>query len=45
MTMDLYGHMIDDNLWTAAKKLGDSTGTESAAVFGLRHGDPDGKGR
>jgi integrase len=25
MTMDLYGHLIDQNLWDAAKKLG---GTE-----------------
>ena len=22
MTMDLYGHLIDDNLWDSAKKLG-----------------------
>lgn len=26
MTMDLYGHLIDQNLWDAARKLG---GTES----------------
>jgi hypothetical protein len=26
MTMDLYGHMIDDNLWSAAKKLGTARG-------------------
>jgi integrase len=45
MTMDLYGHMIDDNLWSAAKKLGDSTGTQSGAVFELRRGDSDGTGR
>ena len=22
MTMDLYGHLIDDNLWDSAKRLG-----------------------
>lgn len=26
MTMDLYGHLIDDNLWTAAGRLGGMTG-------------------
>jgi integrase len=26
MTMDLYGHLIDDNLWTAAKKVGGLSG-------------------
>jgi hypothetical protein len=36
MTMDLYGHMIDDNLWTAAKRLGDSTGTGSGVVCELQ---------
>ena len=27
MTMDLYGHLIDQNLWDAAKRVGDTTGT------------------
>jgi integrase len=27
MTMDLYGHMIDRNLWDAAQRLGGTTGT------------------
>ena len=26
MTMDLYGHMIDRNLWDAAERLGGTTG-------------------
>jgi len=26
MTMDLYGHLIDDKLWTAAGRLGGVTG-------------------
>lgn len=27
MTMDLYGHLIDQNLWDAAKKVGYLSGT------------------
>lgn len=27
MTMDLYGHLIDDNLWEAARRVGDQLGT------------------
>ena len=26
MTMDLYGHLIDQNLWDAAEKVGGTTG-------------------
>jgi hypothetical protein len=26
MTMDLYGHLIDRNLWDAADRLGGTTG-------------------
>ena len=26
MTMDLYGHLIDHNLWAAAEKIGGTTG-------------------
>jgi hypothetical protein len=29
MTMDLYGHMIDRNLWDAAQRLGGTTGALS----------------
>jgi hypothetical protein len=27
MTMDLYGHMIDANLWQAGRLIGDTSGT------------------
>jgi hypothetical protein len=27
MTMDLYGHMVDANLWQAAQLVGDTSGT------------------
>jgi hypothetical protein len=27
MTMDLYGHMVDANLWQAAQRIGDISGT------------------
>jgi hypothetical protein len=27
MTMDLYGHMMDANLWQAARLVGDISGT------------------
>ncbi|MFC7623282.1 tyrosine-type recombinase/integrase [Microlunatus sp. GCM10028923] len=30
MTMDLYGHLIDDNLWAAADRLGGLTGASEA---------------
>lgn len=29
MTMDLYGHLIDQNLWDAAKRIGEDTGDTS----------------
>ena len=44
MTMDLYGHMIDNNLWTAAKRLGGSTGTGSGVVSELHRRGSDGAG-
>jgi hypothetical protein len=31
MTMDLYGHLIDGNLWQAAKLVGDTPGTSAPA--------------
>jgi hypothetical protein len=31
MTMDLYGHLIDQNLWDAAKKVTEHTGGLSGA--------------
>ena len=30
MTMDLYGHLIDRNLWEAARRFGDTIGTRPA---------------
>jgi hypothetical protein len=27
MTMDLYGHLVDVNLWQAARLVGDTSGT------------------
>jgi integrase len=27
MTMDLYGHLVDGNLWQAARLVGDTSGT------------------
>ena len=38
MTMDLYGHLIDQNLWAAAARLGDISGTHEG------HGDPSADG-
>lgn len=34
MTMDLYGHLIDQNLWDAARKLAGHTGGLSGASNG-----------
>jgi integrase len=31
MTMDLYGHLIDRNLWQAARRFGDTMGTRAEA--------------
>ena len=34
MTMDLYGHLLDDSLWEAARKVTDHTGGLSGASNG-----------
>ena len=34
MTMDLYGHLIDQNLWDAAARIGGTTGAPEATVLG-----------
>jgi integrase len=39
MTMDLYGHMIDANLWQAARLVGDISGTFEP--FEMEVGDMD----
>jgi integrase len=36
MTTDLYDHMVDQKLWDAADRVGESTGGLSSDV--LRHG-------
>jgi integrase len=36
MTMDLYGHMIDANLWQAARLIGDILGTSEPPEPGIR---------
>ncbi len=39
MTMDVYGHMVDHNLWEAAKRVtvatGDTTGTSSGTQMDI----------
>ena len=32
MRMDLYGHLIDRNLWEAAQKVGGTTGASEAVA-------------
>jgi integrase len=36
MTMDLYGHMIDANLWQAAQLIGDISGHLGLSQSGIR---------
>lgn len=35
MTMDLYGHLIDQNLWDAARKIGGTTGARRELEAGM----------
>ena len=42
MTMDLYGRLLDANLWAAAQKIGDISGTHgevTAMEDGASNGD------
>lgn len=39
MTMDLYGHMMDANLWQAARLVGDISGTSEPFEMALEDGD------
>jgi integrase len=43
MTMDLYGHLIDQNLWDAAKRVSDnsSTGGPTGALDAIETEDDD----
>ena len=36
MTMDLYGHMVDANLWQAVRLVGDISGTSDPSETGIR---------
>ncbi len=36
MTMDLYGHMVDANLWQAARLVGGTTGASEPSAGGIR---------
>jgi hypothetical protein len=36
MTMDLYGHMMDANLWQAAQLIGGISGASEPAESGIR---------
>jgi len=40
MTMDLYGHLVDANLWEAAQAIGDILGTSEPT--GQQGEDADG---
>jgi len=39
MTMDLYGHMMDANLWQAARLVGDISGTFQPPEAGIENED------
>jgi hypothetical protein len=38
MTMDLYGHLVDANLWQAAHLVGGTTGASEPLEGGIRTG-------
>ena len=38
MTMDLYGHLVDANLWDSAKRVGDHSGTTTTMREDTNHG-------
>jgi hypothetical protein len=43
MTMDLYGHLIDQNLWDAARRIGGILGASGADSDPIdRPGDEEG---
>ena len=45
MTMDLYGHLVDGNLWQAARIVGDISGTsEPSERHGRETGEPGADG-
>ena len=44
MTMDLYGHMIDANLWQAAQFVGGISGASGPSESGIRTDSGPGTG-
>src|SRR5262249_10928199 len=44
MTMDLYGHMVDANLWQAARLVGGATGASEPTETGVRTESEPGPG-
>jgi hypothetical protein len=43
MTMDLYGHLVDDNLWSSAERLGGTLGASGEDDSPENEGEaPDG---
>jgi len=44
MTMDLYGHMIDANLWQATQLVGDISGTSDPPEGRIRTDSSSGEG-
>ncbi|MGE5133104.1 MAG: tyrosine-type recombinase/integrase [Gemmatimonadota bacterium] len=44
MTMDLYGHMVDANLWQAAQRLGGITGASEPSGRHAQDGGEAGPG-
>jgi hypothetical protein len=44
MTMDLYGHLVDANLWQAAQLVGGTTGASAPPEEGIRTDGAPGAG-
>ena len=42
MTIDLYGHMVDANLWQAARLVGDISGTREPPEGAIEGEDDQG---
>jgi integrase len=45
MTMDLYGHMVDANLWQAAQLIGDTSGTSESPGAVIEKDDGQDRGQ
>jgi integrase len=41
MTMDLYGHLVDANLWQAARQVGDISGTSEPPEPSVENDDDE----